>query len=143
MLSEKVKHLELIQAVITRMAGNSALFKGWSITLATALLGLAAKDAKIQYAVLSCLPPVFFAILDAFYLRQERLFRGLYDVVRKMPDETWSKDPFTMDTRVVSGVDSWIRTIYAKVVLLPHLLVLLTLIGTLIVWHFLGQACTT
>jgi hypothetical protein len=46
----KEKHLELIQAVISRMAGNSFLLKGWSVTLAAALLalgylGLALPDA--------------------------------------------------------------------------------------------------
>ncbi len=34
------KHLEFLQAVITRMAGNSFLIKGWSVTLVAALLAL-------------------------------------------------------------------------------------------------------
>jgi hypothetical protein len=136
MLAEKVKHLELIQAVINRMAGNSALLKGWSVTLAAALIGLAAgKDARVQYALLGLFPPVFFAVLDAFYLRQERLFRKLYDHIRKMPDADWENDPFTMQTSVVTGVNGWFRTIFAKVVILPHGLVLLIVVGIVILWH--------
>ncbi len=33
------KHLEFVQAVINRLAGNSFLLKGWSITLVSGLLG--------------------------------------------------------------------------------------------------------
>ena len=28
---DRVKHLELIQAIVTRMAGNSFLIKGWTV----------------------------------------------------------------------------------------------------------------
>jgi transposase len=33
-LEAKLKHLEFIQTVITRLATNSFLFKGWAITIA-------------------------------------------------------------------------------------------------------------
>jgi len=32
-MENKVKHLEMIQAVIARMATNSFMFKGWAVTL--------------------------------------------------------------------------------------------------------------
>lgn len=38
----KVKHLEMIQAVINRMAQNSFLLKGWSVVLTAAIFALAA-----------------------------------------------------------------------------------------------------
>jgi len=141
MLTEKIKHLEMIQAVIGRMAANSALLKGWSVTLAAALIGLAAgKDAKLQYAFLGLFPPIFFAVLDAYYLRQERLFRKLYDRIRKMKDDEWEKDPFTMSTTSITSVDGWFRTIFAHVVILPHGLVLLIVACILILWRlFAGK----
>ena len=40
MMEVKLKHLEMIQAVITRMAKNSFLLKGWSITLTAAIFAL-------------------------------------------------------------------------------------------------------
>jgi hypothetical protein len=136
---EQVKHLELIQAVITRMAGNSALLKGWSVTLSSALIGwAAASNAHIKYALLGLLPPIFFAVLDAFYLRQERLFRKLYDHVRRLSAANWQADPFTMDTRPFAAtVNGWTRTIFAKVVLLPHLLVLLMVAGIVLLWLYI------
>ncbi len=32
-MEQKIKHLEFIQAAINRMAGNSFLLKGWTVTL--------------------------------------------------------------------------------------------------------------
>ena len=43
-VSNKLKHLEFIQAAINRMAGNLFMLKGWSVTLIAALFALAAKD---------------------------------------------------------------------------------------------------
>jgi len=43
------KHLELIQAVITRMAGNSFLIRGWSVTLVSALFtGSKGRRARVR-----------------------------------------------------------------------------------------------
>jgi hypothetical protein len=36
----KIKHLEFIQGVITRMNANSFQIKGWSVTITAALLAL-------------------------------------------------------------------------------------------------------
>jgi hypothetical protein len=137
LLPEQVKHLELIQAVITRMAGNSALIKGWSVTLSSALIGwAAANNAHIEYAALGLFPPVFFAVLDGFYLRQERLFRRLYDHIRKLDSANWQKDPFTMSTGAFEdSVAPWFRTIFAKVVFIPHFLVILMVAGVLVLWR--------
>ena len=137
MPTDQLKHLEFIQAVINRMAGNSALIKGWSITLSSALIGwAAANNAQIKYAVLGFFRPILFAVLDAFYLRQERLFRQLYDHTRKMDPANWQKDPFSMDTKPFkASVAGWFRTIFAKVVFFPHFLVVLIVAGVLLLWH--------
>ena len=70
----KIAHLQMIQAVITRMAGNSFLVKGWTVTLVTALFVLAAADANRFFVYVAYLPAVMFWALDAYFLRQERLF---------------------------------------------------------------------
>ena len=41
-MEERLAYLQMVQAVITRMAGYSLLIKAWSITLVTALFALAA-----------------------------------------------------------------------------------------------------
>lgn len=90
-----IKHLEMIQGIISRMAANSFLLKGWSVTLVSAMFALSQSQKDIQIFILMALiPTVIFWILDAFYLRQERLFRFLYDDVRKLETIT----DFSMDT---------------------------------------------
>lgn len=78
----KVKHLEFIQGVINRMAGNLFLLKGWTITLIAALFALAAKDSKPGYALLAYIPIIVFWYLDGYFLAKERQYRDLYDKVR-------------------------------------------------------------
>jgi hypothetical protein len=76
----KMKHLEMIQAVITRMANNQFMVKGWCITLVSALVALSVgKDGNPYVIVTTLLPVVMFWYLDGFFLQQERLFRKIYD----------------------------------------------------------------
>jgi hypothetical protein len=81
--NEHIEHLKMIQGIISRLANNSFSYKGWSITLVSALLLLAAKDSEPLYALVGLVPVLFFWWLDAYYLCQERLFRQLFDEVRK------------------------------------------------------------
>jgi hypothetical protein len=77
-----VEEVKIVQEIIKRMASNSFLMKGWSVTLVTATLLLkVALDNK--YAILIALIPLFsFWILDAFFLRQEKLYRRLYEWIK-------------------------------------------------------------
>lgn len=77
-MDNKIKHLEFIQNVITRMNSNSFLIKGWTITLVSALFALAAKDANINYVLISYISIPVFWVLDGFYISKERQFRDLY-----------------------------------------------------------------
>lgn len=79
----RLEHLKFIQAVIARMAGNSFQLKAWSVTLVSAILALIAKDGHAWYVIITWLPILVFWRLDAYYLRQERLFRKLYGEVAK------------------------------------------------------------
>ncbi len=94
---EKLKYLEIIQGVIGRLANNSFSLKGWAVTLVAAVFALAAKDADKGYFAIALIPTICFWGLDSFYLRQERLFRRLYDWVRLLQSEE-ILNPFTMDT---------------------------------------------
>lgn len=89
------KHLEFIQAVITRQASNSFLLKGWTVTVAGALYAFNSTHLNWRLAMLGLLVVAAFWWLDAYFLRQERLFRCLYDEVRSASSEIES---FTMST---------------------------------------------
>lgn len=112
-----VKHIELLQAVITRLAQNSFSYKGWSITLVAAILALAAKESRPQYLLVALIPALAFWGLDAYYLRQERLYRKLYDGVRKAPPADTETNLFSMDTSPFNDqVASWWRTCWSKTI---------------------------
>ena len=86
----RVKHLEMLQGLITRMAGYGASFKSYCITVATAVVGFAFTLHRPAVAVLALLPVMAFAVADAQYLRVERRFRDVFDLVRK---ESWGEMP--------------------------------------------------
>lgn len=87
-MNEKAKHLEMIQAVVTRLGVNSFLLKGWSVTLISVLFfALAAASSNPSFFHVAFLPAFVFWLLDGYYLRQERLFRALYDRIRQLPGE--------------------------------------------------------
>jgi len=112
----KLKHLEFIQSVVNRMASNSFLLKGWSVTLVAALFALAAKDANKNYIIVAYLPVGIFWIVDAYFLSQERLFRSLYDDVRKKKED---EIDFSMNAEQFrGGPNSWASSFLSKTLLL-------------------------
>jgi hypothetical protein len=74
-----IKELEIIQGIINRMAYNSFIIKGWTITLVVATLLL--KEDKYN-TFIAFIPIVVFWFLDAYFLRLERLYRRLYNWVK-------------------------------------------------------------
>jgi hypothetical protein len=94
------EHLEMIQAVISRMGSNSFAIKTWTVGLVAALLTFAAeKDGTGSRVLVALVPVAIFWYLDAFYLRQERLFRRLYDAVRLGEESARQGGPFNMSTK--------------------------------------------
>ena len=85
-MENKIKHLELIQNIINRMAGNSFALKGWSVSLVAAIFALANKDTDKLYFLVAYIPIIIFWGLDSYYLLQERLYRSLYEKVRLLPE---------------------------------------------------------
>lgn len=77
----KIRHLEMIQGVINRMASNSFMLKGWGVTLVAGIFALAAKDTDKLYFLVAYIPVIIFWILDSYYLLQERLYIALYKKV--------------------------------------------------------------
>lgn len=126
-MDAKLKHLEFIQAVISRMAGNSFLLRGWSVTLVVAVLALAnGQDSKKLLIILAVFPVLMFWGLDGYFLRQERLFRKLYDRIRLLKEE---EIDFSMDTSTVSdSVVSWLAVSRSKTLMSFYLPVVILLV---------------
>ena len=98
----RVKHLEMIQGIVTRMAGQAAATKNYCMTLVTAVCGFAVTSHHPGMALLALVPILVFALLDARYLKLERCFRALFDQTRLEP---WGTPP-SFDLRLSSLVAS-------------------------------------
>lgn len=99
----QIKHLEFVQAAISRLGNNSFLIKSWAITLTAAFAGFSLGQDSWEIALAGVLPVVAFWVLDGYYLCLERRYRRLYDDVRlRSPGMV----PFLMDA---SGYTDQVR----------------------------------
>lgn len=89
----RIKHLEMVQVVIGRLAGNGFLMKGWAITVAGVFFGFAVNVERWELALASMVPTIVFWSLDAYFLRAERIFRELY---RRIATQDPGVEPFFM-----------------------------------------------
>jgi len=86
----RVKQLEMVQAIVARVAGNGASLKNWCITVTTAVCGFAISVRRPLVALVAVVFILLFALLDAQYLRVERQFRALFG---KLRSEDWGTFP--------------------------------------------------
>jgi hypothetical protein len=119
-MEAKLKHLEFIQATISRFNSNSFLVKGWAITLVSALFALAAKDANQLYVFIVYISVPSFWVLDAYYLSLERQYRCLYAAVSQKEAEDID---FSMDASGFrTGRNTWQRCLLTATMLFYVLL---------------------
>jgi hypothetical protein len=86
-----IAHLNMSQAVITRLAGNSAQCKTWCVAIVSALFGLAGATKSGRIAVAAIIPILVFGFVDAAYLANERAYRDLYNrLVAKIRSGTYT-----------------------------------------------------
>ena len=123
-----VKHLEMIQGVINRLGHDSFLIKGWSMAiLAAGIIFIARSEIQSGFMMLTFLVPVVgFWILDGYFLWQERLFRKVYNEVRKQ-DAT----DFSMDTKGYKSeaTCSWAASTVSKTLLMFYSMEILFVLG--------------
>ena len=129
-MEKKLKHLEMIQNIINRMANSSFFLKGWTVIFVAAVLGFALKDSKPIYVWLAIIPTLSFWALDGFYLRQEKLFRKLYDKVRVLED---AEIDFSMETsQVKKKVKNWFFICFSRTILFFYLPILVVILAVLL-----------
>ena len=135
MTEDERKHLEFIEAIVARLGSNSFLVKGWSVTLAAALMAISANQANPVFAEVGLLPAFTFWGLDAFYLHKERAFRRLYDDVRQQRHMPLGPvEPFTMERRQSApGFLEWLSAVKGLAVGLFHVSVIVSLVAVIVV----------
>ena len=132
----RLKHLELIQGIITRLSMNAFLLKGWSVVLVSALFALSAADSRKELALVALLPALVFWALDGFFLWRERHYRELYDHVRNQ--EEGKLDLCMKIEEFQKAAPSYICAVGSKTVLLFHL----SIIFSVLLAYFLGGEIT-
>lgn len=88
------KEIDLIQGCINRMASNSFLIKGWTLSIFAGVTAITKGENLNDVALLICttlVPFVCFWILDAYFLQTERKYRKMYsDRLEKRKNEDYS-----------------------------------------------------
>ena len=81
----ELRHLDTIQTVITRLETNTFHIKAIAGTIVAAVLAYAGatENPSKWLAAAGVVPAAVFWVLDAQYLRLGRLFRKLFDGVRR------------------------------------------------------------
>jgi hypothetical protein len=126
----RIEHLKAIKDVIARMSRNSFAVKAGSLTIVAGLLAITLSINSSKLAAIGMIPIITLWCLDAFYVRQERMFRRLYDSVRiGQAPEIGSPGYFSMNTQLFqSDENGLISTIFSKTLPLFYV----PLLGTLI-----------
>lgn len=98
---EKVllKEIDLIQACINRMAQNSFMIKGWTISLVAVVLAVLPESFDLTgLCLIGIVATLCFWYLDAFFLRTEKLYRWKYEWVLEKrlscEDFCYNLDPY-------------------------------------------------
>ena len=132
----RLKHLELIQGVISRMASNSFLLKGWTITLVSGIGALAYTNSNRWLALFALLPTLCFWGLDAYFLQQERLYRRLYE---ECANNYVAPHPYSLslDARRLHGsVPNWFVTVFSRTTVWLYLPLLASAVAVCVLAQF-------
>lgn len=87
MTEERIKHLEMIQGIISRMSEHSSAVRNWAVTVAAALLIFNASQTDYRATWILLLILGAFGFLDVFYNQTERRYRALFKSVRELKQE--------------------------------------------------------
>ncbi len=139
-MSESIaKHLELIQNIINRMNANSFQIKEWTVVLVSATLALFASTKNNHFILVGIFPSVMFWFLDAYYLRQERKFRGLYNDVAGISENPKQIKRFAMKPDLyVKGEYSYWNAFRSTTIGRFYLPIIIILGGLFLYLKFLG-----
>lgn len=105
-MDNKYKHMDYVQSSISRMASNSFYLKGWNVTIIAAIVALSFKESDWRIYTCALVLNIVFWFLDAYYLKQEALFRKLFEKISKISDDTqvdfsMNTDEFEQDVPVI------------------------------------------
>ena len=110
---KRIAHLGMIQGVVSRLETNCFTLKALAMTLTAAVLAFLGtiEHPNCIYPLAAIIPLIIFWLMDAQYLRLGRLFRRLFDGVRKgeiQESFTMCIEPYVKDEQSVLRIAfSW------------------------------------
>ena len=131
-MENKYKYMDYIQSAITRMASNSFYLKGWNVTIIAAIVALSFKESDWRIYACALLLNIVFWFLDAYYLKQEKLFRELYRKISAISDD--AAIDFSMDTREFKQNVPCIPSIMAKNILITPLYLSISVVLIILIY---------
>lgn len=134
-MENKIKHLELIQGIINRIASNSFMLKGWAVTLVAGVFALAGKDTDKMYFLVAYVPIIVFWLLDSYYLLQERLYISLYNKVRETEEDEIDFSLAATKEKFGNSYNCFCSTLFSKTELWFYLPLALVCTGIIIITH--------
>ena len=105
-MTNKIKHLEMIENIIQRMAGNSFQLKGWAVTLVGIIGAFSSQGSDKRFFLLTFVPLIAFWFLDSFYLMLERKYKVMY---KNVCDKEEDKIDFSMNLEDIVAVGSDVK----------------------------------
>ena len=130
-MEQKIKHLEMIQSNINRLAQNSFMLKGWALTLVVAMFAFVPKQNVWVFIPIVLASILIFALLDAYYLQLERKYRNLYDMVRQKEESDIDFD-LKLNANCSTKESRYIQCIGSKSIWLYYFPIVIIAIGIII-----------
>lgn len=97
-----VAHLQMIQGVINRLAGNSFSMKGLALTAVAGLAAIAYSTKNPPILYMGAAAAIIFGALDSYYLYLERKYIAFFNKVRK-GELDQSEGPFSLNYSICCG----------------------------------------
>jgi len=103
------KEIDLIQSCITRMANNSFMLKGWLLTLIIAFIALLPENiSRFYICLIVLLIDLAFWYLDAFFIKQEKLYKWKYEwvITKRLEGNSeflYNLNPYEKDMWLLDG----------------------------------------
>jgi len=120
----KIAHLGFVQNIISRMAQNSFILKGWCITLVAALFALSSSGASEKFVLITYIPIFMFWVLDGYFLYKEKCYRQLYF---EIANDMQTSETFSLDASFNLKKDSMVKALFSKTVI-PFYILMISLV---------------
>jgi hypothetical protein len=130
-----IEHLRMLQAVIARLATHSFQLKAAAVSLVSALGAVAGWQNRLAAPMWGAFAvSLLFGYLDTWFLQRERMYRLLFEAVRKREPGTAGADVFDMSASPYAARAPWWGVFWSAT--LAPMYLLLTWGAGLLAWRW-------